>query len=187
MWARSHPRATRLTVVCWAVCCHTEGTSVKYSGAYAGGQKNGLGQIWYPNGDRYYGLWEANKKSGEGTYYYKNGDVYSGNWANDVKSGSGTYVFAKDRSQLVGDWANGTLTSGKWVFEDGTSYHGQFRNNKPIGKGVFYFPNGNQQEVRHTACGWANVCWVPRRRSVVWLQPLVVARARLWNCVSLCL
>lgn len=130
-----------------------EGTSVKYVGAYKAGKKNGLGQIWYPNGDRYYGLWEDDLKSGEGTYYYKSGDVYSGNWAGDTKSGRGTYVFAKDRSQLVGDWSNGSLASGKWVFEDGTSYHGQFKNNKPIGKGVFYFPNGNQQEGEYVELG----------------------------------
>ncbi len=131
----------------------TEGTAVKYQGAYKGGKKNGLGQIWYPNGDRYHGLWADDQKSGQGTYYYKNGDVYSGSWAGDVKSGNGTYVFAKDRSQLVGDWNNGSLTAGKWVFEDGTNYHGQFRNNKPIGKGVFYFPNGNQQEGEYVEVG----------------------------------
>lgn len=149
------------------------GPTVKYVGGYSNGQKSGLGQLWYPNGDRYHGLWENGQRSGQGTYYYTSGDVYSGSWAGDAKNGTGTYVFAKDRSQLIGEWSSGSLGAGKWVFEDGTSYHGNFSNNKPIGKGVFYFTNGNQQEGEYVLEGDDEDEEVPKK--LVWRGGAVVS------------
>lgn len=122
-----------------------DGPAVKYEGAWAEGQRCGVGKMSFPNGDRYHGLWENGRMHGEGTYYYSNGDLYSGNWVNGVKSGKGAFVFGRDSSQLVGDWVRGSIVSGKWLFDDGTTWHGNFRNNKPIGRGVFYFVNGMQQ------------------------------------------
>merc|ERR1712056_24188 len=75
---------------------------------------------------------------------YQNGDVYVGQWQDGKKHGKGTYTYAKDETQLVGEWANGKITSGKWVFPNGTFYSGKFRYNKPHGKGVWVFPDGNQ-------------------------------------------
>lgn len=49
---------------------------VKYEGGFENGAKSGLGQMWYPNGDRYHGLWANGKKNGDGTFYYANGDIY---------------------------------------------------------------------------------------------------------------
>jgi len=123
-----------------------EGRPVRYEGGWSAGQKSGEGQIWYPSGDRYHGQWADDKKNGDGTYFYANGDIYSGQWANDVKSGKGAYVFKSDGSQLVGEFKDGSIATGKWVFRDGSVFVGRFRNNKPLGKGVFYFPSGNQQE-----------------------------------------
>lgn len=124
----------------------SEGKPVRYEGEWSEGNKSGIGQIWYPNGDRYHGNWADDKKNGDGTYFYANGDIYSGNWVDDVKSGTGAYVFGGDGSQLVGEFKAGSITTGKWVFKDGSVFVGRFNNNKPSGKGVFYFPSGNQQE-----------------------------------------
>lgn len=60
------------------------------------------------------------------------------------EAGKGTYTFAKDQTQLVGEWEQGKITSGKWLFPNGTFYCGKFRYNKPFGKGVWVFKNGNQ-------------------------------------------
>lgn len=123
-----------------------EGRPVRYEGGWLNGQKSGEGQIWYPNGDRYHGQWAEDKKHGDGTYFYANGDIYSGSWANDVKAGKGAYVYKRDGSQLVGEFKDGSLSTGKWVFKDGSVFVGRFKDNQPLGKGVFYFPSGNQQE-----------------------------------------
>lgn len=97
-------------------------------------------------GDVYHGSWAGGKPHGNGTYYYANGDLYSGSWHEGHKHGKGAFVFKADDSQLVGDWARGSIVTGKWVWADGTSWHGSFRNSRPYGRGVFYFPNGNMQE-----------------------------------------
>lgn len=75
--------------------------------------------------------------------------------------------------QLVGEWENGSIATGKWVFEDGTSFHGQFKNNKPIGKGVFFFPSGNQQEGEYVEEGDDEDEEVPKK--LVWRGGAVVA------------
>merc|ERR1712060_431865 len=67
-----------------------------------------------------------------------------GEWRGGKKHGRGTYTYAKDETQLVGEWENSKITSGKWVFPNGTFYSGKFRYNKPFGKGVWVFANGNQ-------------------------------------------
>lgn len=140
---------------------------MRYEGDYTEGKREGVGKISLPNGDKYHGQWRADKFHGEGTYFYANGDIYrcaaraprcalgrhvsrlppfrSGMWAEGKKSGEGAFVFAKDRSQLVGQWEDNAIKAGQWLWKDGTSWHGSFKNNKPIGRGVFYFPNGNQQ------------------------------------------
>lgn len=118
---------------------------VKYEGDYVDGQKQGVGKITLPNGDKYHGQWSAGKFHGDGTYFYANGNIYSGAWVAGKKQGEGALVFGKDRSQLVGEWSDNQLHKGQWVWKDSTSWHGNFKNNKPLGRGVFYFPNGNQQ------------------------------------------
>uniref|UniRef100_A0A7S0ZZ33 Uncharacterized protein n=1 Tax=Noctiluca scintillans TaxID=2966 RepID=A0A7S0ZZ33_NOCSC len=80
----------------------------------------------------------------EGTFTYANGDMYVGEWEEGKKHGKGTYSFAKDSTQMIGDWDNGRMTHGQWTFPNGTFYSGKFRYNKPHGKGVWVFKTGNQ-------------------------------------------
>ena len=123
----------------------------RYSGAYDNGKRQGLGKMTFPDGSYYHGMWEDNKRCGEGTYKYVNGDAYSGTWAEDFKSGNGAYEFSSDKSQFVGVWESGKITSGKWVFIDGGSYSGRFIDGQPVGDGAFVFSNG--EEVTHTQEG----------------------------------
>jgi len=142
-----------------------------YEGKYEENRKHGFGKMIYrnniaededppdenapPRGGSYLGHYTAglrgcgpnvnpNEAASEGTFTYVNGDVYTGQWREGKKQGKGTYTFAKDQTQLVGEWEQGKITSGKWLFPNGTFYCGKFRYNKPFGKGVWVFKNGNQ-------------------------------------------
>lgn len=141
-----------------------------YSGHYEENQKHGFGKITYTSktgleeegeeadplstrGGTYLGHFAAGQRGSQttessapsdGTFRYANGDIYVGQWLAGKKSGNGTYSYAKDGTKLVGEWANGKITSGQWVFPNGTYYSGTFRYNKPYGKGVWIFGNGNQ-------------------------------------------
>lgn len=42
------------------------------------GLKNGLGKMYFINGDFYEGMWQNGLKHGKGKYIWSNGDVYEG-------------------------------------------------------------------------------------------------------------
>ena len=120
---------------------------MRYAGGYQYGLKHGLGFLEYPNGDTYRGQFAFDKRHGAGTYKYNadgTGNIYSGEWRNGLRHGKGAFVFGSDGSQLVGDWVDGNIVSGKWLLRDGSVYCGDFNEkNKPNGKGSFVFPNGS--------------------------------------------
>eukprot|EP00439_Symbiodinium_sp_Y106_P065686 s312_g10.t1 len=147
-------------------------TGDSYEGKYEENRKHGFGKMTYrnnvgeeedadppdenapPRGGSYLGNFTAGLRGrlasagpeapADGTFTYVNGDAYAGQWREGKKHGNGTYTFAKDGTQLVGEWEDGKIVSGKWVFPNGTFYCGKFRYNKPYGKGVWVFKNGNQ-------------------------------------------
>uniref|UniRef100_K3WMS2 MORN repeat-containing protein n=1 Tax=Globisporangium ultimum (strain ATCC 200006 / CBS 805.95 / DAOM BR144) TaxID=431595 RepID=K3WMS2_GLOUD len=117
-----------------------------YEGAYVDGAKHGLGKMLFPNGDTCHGEWKQDKMHGDGSYMYANGDIFSGKFDSGIRVGKGTYEFAIDKSLLVGNWADNSITDGKWIFKDGGSYIGRFEGGKPIGNCMFKFPSGLQQD-----------------------------------------
>ena len=145
-----------------------------YEGKYEENRKHGFGKMSYgskieeddeppdenapPRGGTYLGNFTAGQRGckanavdpAEGTFSYINGDVYAGQWREGKKHGNGTYAFAKDNTQLIGEWQEGKMVSGKWLFPNGTFYCGKFRYNKPFGKGVWVFKNGNQLTGEYT-------------------------------------
>jgi radial spoke head protein 1 len=124
----------------------------KYVGNYVDGKKNGRGKCTFPSGDTYDGYWLDNTMDGEGTYVYKlSGDVYSGSFAKGKKNGQGRYEYGKDESQLVGDWVDGTIVSGKWELKGAGVYEGTFKNGKPNGEGSFAFNSGIVQKGKYVA------------------------------------
>ena len=113
-----------------------------YEGEYVNGKKEGLGKMKFPNKDMYHGMWKQDMMSGEGTMLYSNGDIYSGSFVSGILSGKGTYEYLSDKSQLSGDFINGTIMSGMWKFQDGGHYQGDFEDGKPYGDGIFTGTNG---------------------------------------------
>lgn len=55
MWKTDAPEANA-----WAGEGFPEDRVVKYVGEYKEGKKHGLGQLFYPNGDRYHGQYWSN-------------------------------------------------------------------------------------------------------------------------------
>lgn len=117
-----------------------------YEGNYVDGVKSGVGKMTFPNGDIYHGEWKDDRMNGDGSFMYANGDIFSGKFEGGIRSGKGTYEFAEDKSLLVGNWTDNTITDGKWMFKDGGSYVGHFEGGKPIGNCTFKFPGGLQQD-----------------------------------------
>ncbi|GLE00358.1 hypothetical protein PINS_up009115 [Pythium insidiosum] len=120
--------------------------TASYEGAYVNGVKQGLGKMVFPNGDTYHGEWQDDRMHGDGSYMYANGDIFSGKFERGIRVGKGTYEYAADKSLLVGNWAENTITDGKWMFKDGGSFVGRFESGQPIGNCMLKFPSGLQQD-----------------------------------------
>mmetsp|Transcript_44074 Transcript_44074/g.71417 ORF Transcript_44074/g.71417 Transcript_44074/m.71417 type:complete len:270 (-) Transcript_44074:177-986(-) len=144
-----------------------------YEGQYEENRKHGFGKMTYrsntggeeeeeapdenaaPRGGTFLGQFSAGMRgcqandnpdevASDGTFSYVNGDVYVGQWKAGKKHGKGSYTYAKDATQLVGEWQEGKITTGKWIFPNGMFYSGKFRYNKPFGQGIWVFGNGSQ-------------------------------------------
>jgi len=53
---------------------------------------NGVGSLFYFNGEVFFGNFINGKKEGLGEYHYKDGTIYIGPWKNDKKNGKGIYI-----------------------------------------------------------------------------------------------
>ena len=53
---------------------------------------NGVGNLFYYNGEVFFGNFKNGKKEGLGEYHYKDGTIYIGSWKNDKKNGKGIYI-----------------------------------------------------------------------------------------------
>lgn len=53
--------------------------------------KDGVGKMYYLNGDVYEGDWVQDCREGNGQILYANGDRYVGEWINNKPHGQGVY------------------------------------------------------------------------------------------------
>jgi hypothetical protein len=72
----------------------------KYVGEVRGGQPNGHGTYTWADGGKYVGEWRDGQRNGRGTYTWPNGDQYVGEFRNNKKHGQGTLTFASGRTQI---------------------------------------------------------------------------------------
>ncbi len=82
---------------------------------------NCVGEMRFPNGERYVGELKDGQPHGQGTFIWPNGEKYVGEWRNGQRNGFGRFFWA-----------------------DGNKYDGQFRNNKKHGQGTLTYANGRQ-------------------------------------------
>jgi|UniRef100_A0A7S4GBG3 radial spoke head protein 1 len=120
-------------------------------GVYEGGRdsqgnKTGLGQTIFVNGDMYIGEFVNNKREGTGTYFWtKTGLIYTGQWKNNQRSGLGRMVYA-DGGRYYGQWLldkkNG---KGRYTYPNGDTYNGDWEDDKKEGFGTYIFACDSSQ------------------------------------------
>lgn len=110
------------------------------------GALSGIGQVTWPNGDRYEGRLVNGSKEGKGQFIWQSGQRYNGDWANNQPNGRGTIVFA-DGNRYEGEVRNG-LPNGRGVlaFSTGGRYEGEVKNGVPNGRGLMVFADGTRYE-----------------------------------------
>ena len=81
-------------------------THPNYNGQVENGEPNGLGVIYYPNGNMYIGEWKDGNRNGRGTYTFQEGSKYEGEWKDGKYNGQGTYTLI-DGNRFEGEWKEG--------------------------------------------------------------------------------
>ena len=70
-----------------------------YSGEFKKGKREGKGEIYYPDNEKYVGTLKNDKREGIGIYYFSNGSSWKGKFVNDMKNGIGLFT-KKDGGKL---------------------------------------------------------------------------------------
>lgn len=78
----------------------------KYVGEIRDGQPNGQGAFIWPNGERYVGGWKDGQRNGQGTFVWPDGAKYAGEFRNNKKHGQGTLTYANGR-KYIGEFKDG--------------------------------------------------------------------------------
>jgi len=97
---------------------------IRYEGEIREGKKEGIGRIWWSNGDRYLGDWKKDSKEGFGFMMWENGDRYEGWWKADLREGPGA----------------------RYTYANGGLFQGSYHNDERHGPGVFTWPDGDRFE-----------------------------------------
>ncbi len=140
-------------------------TEELYDGDLMAGVRQGNGDLFYPNGDKYSGPFDNGRRHGIGTLFHADGSKYVGNFTDGEICGNGTYIQAngdiwqlraanKEKGQLTIHFANHDLLevvlensegfgNGTLAYANGDQYVGQFFNDKPQGEGTLRYKNGN--------------------------------------------
>eukprot|EP00667_Euglena_gracilis_P003281 EG_transcript_3292 len=117
-------------------------------GRDAQGNKCGVGQSLFVNGDLYIGEYDNNKREGTGTYFWTSrGLIYNGQWKNNQRSGMGRMVYP-DGGRYFGQWLfdkkNGR---GRYTYPNGDSYNGDWVDDVKEGTGTYTFAADSSQYV----------------------------------------
>lgn len=103
------------------------GRAVYQGPTNSSGQKEGIGEMVWSNGDVYRGSFVADERHGHGVLYF------------GVASGSN-----KNLGEYVGDWQNNYMHGhGTRRYANGDVYVGEYEKNQRHGNGRFYYANGD--------------------------------------------
>ncbi len=115
------------------------GGGMKYVGDFVEGKQEGLGILFFDNGDHYVGEWQAGVRQGRGKFHFSSGTTYFGQFENNKFHGQGEMTYAR------GDVFNGEFIDGVpqgegvFTFVDGSEYVGHLRRGKFDGYGVMVY------------------------------------------------
>jgi len=116
---------------------------IKYEGEWKDNKKNGVGRIWWSNGDRYLGDWANDSKEGFGYMMWENGDSYEGNWRADLREGSDCKYTYANGGVFQGCYTNDERHGeGSFIWPDGERFVGTWKAGGRFGKGTLYTKNG---------------------------------------------
>ncbi len=73
-------------------------------------------------------MYSNDKRNGLGVLYFKNGDIYEGPWKDDVKTGSGATFKYSNGDAYFGEFASNRCDGmGKMTYASGDMYEGEFK------------------------------------------------------------
>ena len=130
------------------------------------GQPNGLGELTYPDGNKFYGNFINGNIGDRGTMTFPDGRKYKGEFKDNTINGNGKMTYP-DKVMYEGEFKNGAANGlgtaryanldsyeGQFVngqksghgktkiFATGQTYEGEFLNNLPNGQGILKDSNG---------------------------------------------
>jgi hypothetical protein len=102
-------------------------------GTQAAGSMNCVGEVDFPNGEKYVGEVREGQPNGQGTYTWANGAKYVGQWNNGQRNGQGTYIWPNGE-RYVGQFRNNRKHGqGTLIYANGRKYVGEFKDGNPVG------------------------------------------------------
>lgn len=104
-----------------------------FEGTLLNGKAEGLGKLFWLDGDRFEGEFREGLPNGFGRFFNDDGDYYEGNFEMGARSGMGTYWYPSKSHVLKyeGFWQEGLENGpGTLFFRDGTRVSGKFVNGK---------------------------------------------------------
>ena len=117
-------------------------THPTYEGDVENRIPNGLGIIFYPDGQKYEGELKDGRINGQGTLTEPNGIKYEGEWKEGIPHGKGTKTFPDGR-KYVGEWMDGRPNGqGTKTYSDGSKFVGFWKDGVRW-SGTIYDKNGN--------------------------------------------
>jgi len=116
---------------------------IRFEGEWKENKKNGVGRIWWSNGDRYLGDWTSDSKDGYGYMMWENGDMYEGGWKSDLRDGTNCKYLYSNGGIYQGGYCNDERHSdGVFIWPDGERFVGKWKAGGRFGKGTLYTKNG---------------------------------------------
>lgn len=102
-------------------------------GTQAAGPLNCVGEVDFPNGEKYVGEVREGQPNGQGTYTWANGAKYVGQWTNGQRNGRGLYLWPNGE-RYVGEFKNNKKHGqGTLIYANGRKYVGEFKDGNPVG------------------------------------------------------
>lgn len=129
----------------------------KYEGEWQDSKKNGVGRIWWHNGDRYLGDWVNDAKDGYGFMIWENGDRYEGTWRQDLRHGDKSQYFYSNGGFFCGTYVNDERQgNGEFVWPDGDKFVGVWQSGGRRGKGQLILKDGTVIEQEWNESPYVN-------------------------------